>query len=73
MCLEHYILTALLFLVAYNIVIWVKVEWLSPVKCEESKVNNKLFVQTHHILYFLSNIPNRLQIFVLYEFWMRRA
>ena len=32
MCLEHYILTALLFLVAYNIVIWMKVEWLSSAK-----------------------------------------
>ena len=32
MCLEYNILTALLFLVAYNIVIWVKVEWLSSTK-----------------------------------------
>ena len=61
MCLEHYILTALLFLVAYNIVIWVKVEWLSPVKSEESKVNNKLFV----FFFFFFNFIFKLYIIVL--------
>ena len=32
MGLKHYILIVLLFLVAYNIVFWVKVEWLSSTK-----------------------------------------